>query len=115
MGEQKISYQTIENFVTGVLGASLQEGRTYTSDQIAEAQQGVDRALGTLTFREREVIKLRYGLGDGYVYTLEEVGTIFRVTKERVRQLEAKARRKIEHPVRREMLEGLLGYNSPKN
>ena len=42
--------------------------------------------LGTLTYREREIIKLRYGIGDGYTYTLEEVGRIFKVPRERVRQ-----------------------------
>ena len=56
--------------------------------------------LKTLTFREREIIKLRYGIGDGYTYTLEEVGRIFKVTRERVRQIEAKAVRKLQHPVR---------------
>ena len=46
--------------------------------------------LDTLSFREREIIKLRYGIGDGYTYTLEEVGRIFKVTRERVRQIESK-------------------------
>ena len=47
--------------------------------------------LNRLTFREREIIKLRYGLGDGYTYTLEEVGHIFKVTRERIRNIEKKA------------------------
>ena len=64
--------------------------------------------LKTLTYREREIIKLRYGLGDGYTYTLEEVGRIFKVTRERVRQIEAKAVRKLQHPVRSRQLEGFL-------
>jgi len=64
--------------------------------------------LDTLTFREREIIKLRYGLGDGYTYTLEEVGRIFRVTRERVRQIEAKALRKLQHPVRARQLVNFL-------
>jgi len=64
--------------------------------------------LDTLSFREREIIKLRYGIGDGYTYTLEEVGRIFKVTRERVRQIEAKAVRKLQHPVRSRMLEGFL-------
>jgi len=64
--------------------------------------------LHTLSFREREIIKLRYGIGDGYTYTLEEVGRIFKVTRERVRQIEAKAVRKLQHPVRSRMLEGFL-------
>ena len=56
--------------------------------------------LKTLTYREREIVRLRYGLADGYCYTLEEVGRIFKVTRERVRQIEAKAVAKLQHPVR---------------
>ena len=68
----------------------------------------IEHVLKTLTYREREIIKLRYGLGDGYTYTLEEVGRIFKVTRERVRQIEAKAVRKLQHPVRSRQLEGFL-------
>jgi RNA polymerase primary sigma factor len=68
----------------------------------------IDSVLKTLTYREREIIKLRYGLGDGYTYTLEEVGRIFKVTRERVRQIEAKAVRKLQHPVRSKQLKGFL-------
>jgi RNA polymerase primary sigma factor len=68
----------------------------------------IDTVLKTLTYREREIIKLRYGLGDGYTYTLEEVGRIFKVTRERVRQIEAKAVRKLQHPVRSKQLQGFL-------
>ncbi|MFQ3652078.1 MAG: RNA polymerase sigma factor RpoD [Gemmataceae bacterium] len=68
----------------------------------------IDQVLKTLTYREREIIKLRYGLGDGYTYTLEEVGRIFKVTRERVRQIEAKAVKKLQHPVRSRQLEGFL-------
>jgi len=68
----------------------------------------IDVVLKTLTYREREIIKLRYGLGDGYTYTLEEVGRIFKVTRERVRQIEAKAVRKLQHPVRSTQLKGFL-------
>jgi RNA polymerase primary sigma factor len=68
----------------------------------------IDQVLKTLTYREREIIKLRYGIGDGYTYTLEEVGRIFKVTRERVRQVEAKAIRKLQHPVRARKLEGFL-------
>ena len=64
--------------------------------------------LKTLTYREREIIRLRYGLGDGYTYTLEEVGRIFKVTRERVRQIEAKAVRKLQNPVRSQTLEGFV-------
>ena len=72
----------------------------------------IEEVLKTLTYREREIIKLRYGIGDGYTYTLEEVGRIFKVTRERVRQVEAKAIRKLQHPVRARKLEGFL--NSPQ-
>ena len=68
----------------------------------------LESVLSTLTYREREIIKLRYGLGDGYTYTLEEVGKIFKVTRERVRQIEAKAVRKLQHPIRARMLEGFM-------
>ena len=68
----------------------------------------IENVLGTLTYREREIIKLRYGIGDGYTYTLEDVGKIFKVTRERVRQIEAKAVRKLQHPIRSRKLEGFL-------
>ncbi|NBC11026.1 MAG: RNA polymerase sigma factor RpoD [Planctomycetes bacterium] len=73
----------------------------------------IDGVLKTLTYREREIIKLRYGLGDGYTYTLEEVGRIFKVTRERVRQVEAKALRKLQHPVRARKLKGFLEGQQP--
>lgn len=68
----------------------------------------IEHLLKTLTYREREIIRLRYGLGDGYTYTLEEVGRIFKVTRERVRQIEAKAVRKLQNPVRSQHLEGFV-------
>ncbi len=71
-------------------------------------RQRIEQLLKTLTYREREIIRLRYGLGDGYTYTLEEVGRIFRVTRERVRQIEAKAVKKLQHPVRSQQLAGFL-------
>ncbi|MHC5157623.1 MAG: RNA polymerase sigma factor RpoD [Planctomycetota bacterium] len=72
----------------------------------------IDEVLKTLTYREREIIKLRYGIGDGYTYTLEEVGRIFKVTRERVRQVEAKAIRKLQHPVRSRKLEGFMDHQT---
>jgi len=71
-------------------------------------KERIEEVLSTLTFREREIVKLRYGIGDGYTYTLEEVGRIFRVTRERVRQIEAKAVRKLRHPVRARQLASFL-------
>jgi len=71
-------------------------------------KERIGDVLDSLTFREREIVKLRYGIGDGYTYTLEEVGRIFRVTRERVRQIEAKAIRKLQHPIRARKLSGFL-------
>jgi RNA polymerase primary sigma factor len=64
--------------------------------------------LDTLNERERKVLELRFGIGDGYARTLEEVGKQFRVTRERIRQIEAKALRKMRHPTRIRQLDGFL-------
>ncbi len=64
--------------------------------------------LGSLNERERKVLELRFGLGDGCSRTLEEVGRQFRVTRERIRQIEAKALRKMRHPIRLRQLHGFL-------
>jgi len=72
----------------------------------AMLQDRMNRVLSTLTRREEKVIRLRFGLGDGTPRTLEEVGTIFKVTRERVRQIEAKALRKLRHPSRARKLKG---------
>ncbi|TWT36334.1 RNA polymerase sigma factor SigA [Posidoniimonas corsicana] len=71
-------------------------------------RERIEELLKTLTFREREIIRLRYGLADGYSYTLEEVGRIFKVTRERVRQIEAKAVSKLQNPVRSQMLNSFV-------
>ncbi|HEY5312414.1 MAG TPA: sigma-70 family RNA polymerase sigma factor [Pirellulales bacterium] len=71
-------------------------------------KQRLAGVLEGLNYREREILKLRYGLADGYAYTLEEVGKIFSVTRERVRQIEAKAVRKLQHPVRARDLAGFM-------
>jgi RNA polymerase primary sigma factor len=64
--------------------------------------------MQSLNHREREILRMRYGLTDGYAYTLEEVGRIFSVTRERVRQIEAKAVRKLQQPYRCRVLLGFL-------
>ncbi len=84
---------------------------TATQDML---KQRIELVLKSLTYREREIIKLRYGIGDGYTYTLEEVGRIFKVTRERVRQVEAKALKKLQHPVRARKLAGFID-NVPEN
>ena len=71
-------------------------------------RERIENLLKTLTYREREIIRLRYGLGDGYTYTLEEVGQQFSVTRERIRQIEAKALRKLKHPSRSRKLRSFL-------
>jgi RNA polymerase primary sigma factor len=88
------------------------EDETAESPVISATQEmlkdKIEAVLKTLTYREREIIKLRYGIGDGYTYTLEEVGKIFKVTRERVRQVEAKALKKLQHPVRARKLMGFV-------
>jgi len=64
----------------------------------------IEEAMQGLNYREREILRLRYGLTDGYAYTLEEVGKIFSVTRERVRQIETKAVRKLQQPYRNKSL-----------
>ncbi len=71
-------------------------------------RERIEELLQTLTYREREIVRLRYGLADGYAYTLEEVGRIFKVTRERVRQIEAKAVSKLQNPVRSQMLSAFV-------
>jgi RNA polymerase primary sigma factor len=74
----------------------------------------LEHVLKSLPERERLIIKLRYGLEDGYVYTLEEVGRILKVTRERVRQIEAKAVRKLQHPVRAKQLQAFWNSGTPE-
>ncbi|MDP6824172.1 MAG: sigma factor-like helix-turn-helix DNA-binding protein, partial [Dehalococcoidia bacterium] len=68
----------------------------------------IDDVLGTLSLRERRVLQLRFGLEDGRSRTLEEVGREFSVTRERIRQIEAKALRKLRHPTRSKKLRDFL-------
>jgi RNA polymerase primary sigma factor len=69
--------------------------------------------LGSLNERERQVLELRFGIGDGNARTLEEVGMQFHVTRERIRQIEAKALRKMRHPTRLKLLNGFLDIENP--
>jgi RNA polymerase primary sigma factor len=77
-----------------------------TSRQLLKEQ--IDRVLDELTEREKKVLQLRFGLKDGYARTLEEVGNEFSVTRERIRQIEGKALRKLRHPCRSRKLKGYL-------
>ncbi len=93
------------------LGDFIKDERTMgpeeyaTIEMLKEELQGV---LGTLTEREEKVLRLRFGLDDGQCRTLEEVGQIFGVTRERIRQIEAKALRKLRHPSRSRKLKDFL-------
>jgi RNA polymerase primary sigma factor len=96
-------------------GDFIEDERQEAPSNVAASdmlKQRIESVLKTLTYREREIIKLRYGIGDGYTYTLEEVGRIFKVTRERVRQVEAKAIRKLQHPVRSRKLSCFLDGES---
>jgi RNA polymerase primary sigma factor len=92
----------------GCFGEFVQDTGTEAPHKLANnglLRERIEELLKTLTYREREIIRLRYGLADGYSYTLEEVGRIFKVTRERVRQIEAKAVAKLQNPVRSRYLE----------
>ncbi|MGD9633685.1 MAG: sigma-70 family RNA polymerase sigma factor [Pirellulales bacterium] len=92
-------------------GEFVQDQSTENPSKLANnglLRERIEELLKTLTFREREIIRLRYGLADGYSYTLEEVGRIFKVTRERVRQIEAKAVAKLQNPVRSRYLEAFV-------
>ena len=74
-------------------------------------QEQLDSVLSSLSEREEKVLRLRFGLGDGYPRTLEEVGSVFNVTRERVRQIESKALRKMRHPTRARALKAFLDWS----
>ena len=87
---------------------SIKSPSEATSYSLLKEQIG--DVLETLTAREKKVLMLRFGLGDGSPRTLEEVGKVFNVTRERVRQIEAKALRKMRHPIRSKKLRNFLDY-----
>lgn len=91
------------DFIEDKRAVSPSSATTY-----AMLKEQMDDVLSTLTDRERKVLKLRFGVSDGYPRTLEEVGSIFNVTRERVRQIEAKALRKLRHPTRSRKLKTFL-------
>jgi RNA polymerase primary sigma factor len=71
-------------------------------------KEKLDEVLGSLSQRERKILEMRFGLVDGFGHTLEEIGTLYNVTRERIRQIEAKALRKLRHPTRAHHLHGFL-------
>jgi len=112
MSRQPLSLdQPIGDHEDSVFGEFLEDHRDEdplqeTNREALKAQ--IEMAMETLNYREREILRLRYGLADGYTYTLEEVGRIFQVTRERVRQIESKAVRKLQQPYRAKSLVSFL-------
>jgi RNA polymerase primary sigma factor len=99
IGEDEDS--NLSDFIEDITAISPSQSASH-----AMLRDQLNRVLSTLTRREEKVIRLRFGLGDGTPRTLEEVGTIFNVTRERVRQIEAKALKKLQHPSRARKLKG---------
>ena len=101
--------------------ASATSSKTATSTRPTDSamqqmlKDKINHVLKSLTYREREIIRLRYGLGDGYSYTLEETGRIFKVTRERIRQIESKALKKLQHHTRSDHLQGLRRRPAPQD
>lgn len=102
IGEEEDSH--FGDFVPDKSNMSPEE---YATNEILKEQ--IKEVLKTLQKREQEVLELRFGLLDGTCYTLEEVGKRFNVTRERIRQIEAKALRKLRHPSRAKKLKDFLG------
>ena len=97
---------------SSIIGDFIEDETVPTPSDAASREilkEQVRNALEALTEREREVLELRFGLKDGQDHTLEEVGQHFRVTRERIRQIEAKALRKLRHPTRSRPLRDYLG------
>lgn len=88
------------------LGDFIESDGETPEDEVSKSllREDLENVLGTLSPRERDVLRLRYGLDDGRMKTLEEIGQIFNVTRERIRQIEAKALRKLRHPNRNSVL-----------
>ncbi|MFW6170506.1 MAG: RNA polymerase sigma factor RpoD/SigA [Planctomycetota bacterium] len=117
MARQPLSLdQPVGDHEDNYFGEFLEDHRDddplYETNQEA-LKSRIDEAMEGLNYREREILRLRYGLADGYSYTLEEVGKIFSVTRERVRQIESKAVRKLQQPYRSRSLAGFVDGLDP--
>ncbi len=117
MARQPLSLdQPVGDHEDSYFGEFLEDYRD--DDPLYETHQAalksrIDEAMEILNYREREILRLRFGLADGYSYTLEEVGKIFSVTRERVRQIESKAVRKLQQPYRCRALASFLDGVDP--
>lgn len=101
-----------DNYFGEFLEEQRDEDPLYDAN-LEALKQRLEEVMTDLSYREREILRLRYGLADGYTYTLEEVGKIFSVTRERVRQIESKAVRKLQSPYRSRSLTGFLDGVEP--
>jgi RNA polymerase primary sigma factor len=112
MAQQSISLQTpVGDGDDACFGDFLEDNTAenpYDMTAFSLLREKIENVLTTLNEREREVLTLRFGLRDGYSRTLEEVGKMFHVTRERIRQIEAKALRKMRHPTRIRQLNGFF-------
>jgi RNA polymerase primary sigma factor len=119
IAQEPISLQTPIGEDGDSLFGDFIEDKTAMSPATATAysmlKDQMQNVLTSLTEREKKVLELRFGINDGYPRTLEEVGKVFKVTRERVRQIEAKALRKLRHPTRSKKLKGFLDWNLPKS
>jgi RNA polymerase primary sigma factor len=119
MARQPLSLdQPISEHDDSYFGEFLEDHRR--DDPLGEAnreslKQRIEEVMQGLNYREREILRMRFGLTDGYAYTLEEVGRVFSVTRERVRQIECKAVRKLQQPFRSRVLSSFVdGAECPR-
>ncbi len=112
IGQEPVSLETpIGTEEDSHLGDFIPDDEAYAPDEAAAQtllRENLQGVLNTLTPREEQVIRLRFGIDDGRIRTLEEVGKMFNVTRERIRQIEAKALRKLRHPSRSKWLKGYM-------
>jgi RNA polymerase primary sigma factor len=109
--DQSVGHQD-ENYL-GDLLQDQREDDPLAGMNMAMLKARIADVLQTLDYREREILRLRYGLADGYTYTLQEIGRIFSVTRERVRQIESEAIRKLQHPGASRKLAGFVEHFIP--
>ncbi len=109
--DQPVGHQE-ENFL-GDLLYDHRENDPLAGMNMAMLRSSIADVLQTLDYREREILRLRYGLADGYTYTLQEIGRIFSVTRERVRQIEAEAIRKLQDPGPTRKLAAFVDHRLP--
>jgi RNA polymerase primary sigma factor len=112
IAQQPISLETpIGDDTNASLKDFVKDNETPSPDDIfvrISQREKIDEALKSLNEREAAILRMRFGIGSGNEHTLDEVGQKFRVTRERIRQIEAKAIRKLRRPKRRKKLESLL-------